>query len=157
GRIRFGSHAQCRAQRLGPGAIASGRARNHLTQGTQSSQLENESLKPTNVLPRPKSRRSRVIPVVIFNVLAVLVLSEILLRVFDLPQIRLQPIDKRHGYLHDPELGWVGQPNSDGYMNASRPFHLHLNSLGLRDIEPAPAGGPTILFLGDSFVWGIDV
>jgi len=107
--------------------------------------------------PKPVSRPLRAILISIFNVLAVLAVSELFLSVFDLPQIRLDASDKRHGYRHDPDLGWIGRANTVGYMNASRPFTLRLNSLGLRDIEPVPSAGPTILFLGDSFVWGIDV
>ena len=107
--------------------------------------------------PKPASRPLRAILISIFNVLAVLAVSELFLSVFDLPQIRLDASDRRHGYSHDPDLGWIGRANTIGYMNASRPFTLRLNSLGLRDIEPVPSAGPTILFLGDSFVWGIDV
>jgi hypothetical protein len=99
----------------------------------------------------------RVIWILTFNVLVVLALSEILIRAFDLPQIRLDPNSHRHGYGHDAELGWIGRPNTIGDMNASRPITWRTNSLGLRDIEPVPSTGPTILFLGDSFVWGIDV
>ena len=108
-------------------------------------------------MPRLGSRRLRVVLISIFNVLAVLAATELLLRVFDFPQLRLEPDDKRHGYRHDSDLGWIGRANTIGYMNASRPFTLRLNSLGLRDIELVPSARPTILFLGDSLVWGIDV
>jgi hypothetical protein len=106
--------------------------------------------------PRFASRSLRVVWISILA-LAVLGLSEILIRAFDLPQIRLDPSDKRHGYGHDAELGWIGRANTVGYMNASRPINWRINSLGLRDIEPVSSAGPTILFLGDSLVWGIDV
>ncbi len=108
-------------------------------------------------VPHLSSRRLRVILMLIFNVLAVLALSELLLRVFDLKLVRLQPSDKRHGYRYDPDLGWIGPANTIGHMNASRPTTLRHNSLGLRDIELVPSAGPTILFLGDSLVYGIDV
>ena len=108
-------------------------------------------------MPRLASRRRRVILILIFNVLAVIVVSEPLLRVFDLPQIRLERSDRRYGYLYDPELGWIPPANSVRVMNASRPTTLRHNSLGLRDIELVPSAGPTILFLGDSFVYGFDV
>jgi hypothetical protein len=106
---------------------------------------------------RLSSRRRRVILILAFNVLAVLALSELLLRVFDLKQVRLEPTDRRHGYLYDPELGWIGPPNTLTHLNASRPTSPRHNSLGLRDVELVPSVGPTILFLGDSFVYGIDV
>jgi hypothetical protein len=108
-------------------------------------------------MPRLPSRRMRVILILTFNVLAVLGLSELLLRVFDIPQIRLERSDRRHGYLYDPDLGWIGPANTVTHMNASRPVSLRHNSLGLRDIELNPSAGPTILFLGDSLVYGIDV
>ena len=95
--------------------------------------------------------------IVILIVVAFLALSEALLRVFDFAPLRLVPNDKRHNYGHDPELGWIGIANSVDHVNASRPITTRHNSLGLRDIEPAHSDGPTILFLGDSFVWGVDV
>ena len=107
--------------------------------------------------PRLGSRRRRVILILIFNVLAVLAVTELLLRVFDPKQVRLEPSDRRHGYRYDPVLGWIGPANTVTHMNASRPTILRHNSLGLRDIELVPSPGPTILFLGDSFVYGIDV
>lgn len=117
------------------------------------------STEPTSKSSRPRlaSRRLRVILILIFNVLAVLALSEFLLRVFDPKQVRLEPSDSRPGYRYDPDLGWIGPANTVTHLNASRPTTLRHNSLGLRDIEPAPSAGPTILFLGDSFVYGSDV
>jgi hypothetical protein len=108
-------------------------------------------------MPRLASRRLRVVLILLMNVLAVLALSEPLLRVFDFPQLRLASSDRRHGYRYDPDLGWIGPANTVTHMNASRPITLRHNSLGLRDVEPVPSTGPTILFLGDSFVYGIDV
>jgi hypothetical protein len=75
-------------------------------------------------MPHLASRPLRVILISIFNVLAVLAASELLLRVFDLPQLRLEASDKRHGYRHDPDLGWIGRANTIGYMNASRTVYL---------------------------------
>jgi hypothetical protein len=37
-----------------------------------------------------------------------------------------------------------------------RTIHVQHSSLGLRDVEFATDARPTILFLGDSFVWGLD-
>lgn len=49
-------------------------------------------------------------------------------------------------YAYDGELGW--------YPVAGERMH---NSLGLRDIEPGEESAPTILFVGDSQVWGANV
>lgn len=38
----------------------------------------------------------------------------------------------------------------------ARTIHAQHNSLGLRDIELTLDAQPTIMFLGDSFVWGLD-
>jgi hypothetical protein len=58
---------------------------------------------------------------------------------------------------HDPELGWLPIPNSVGMFAGSRTIGIRHNSLGLRDVEPARTDRPTVLFVGDSFVWGYDV
>jgi lysophospholipase L1-like esterase len=41
-------------------------------------------------------------------------------------------------------------------FTGTRTVSVRNNSLGLRDVEPAPARKPTVLFVGDSFVWGYD-
>jgi len=121
--------------------------------------MSTNSNEPTSKSGRPRhaARRLRVILILIFNVLAVLALSEFLLRVFDLKQVHLEPSDKNPGYRYDADVGWIGPANTLTHLNASRPTTLRHNSLGLRDVEPAPSAGPTILFLGDSFVYGSDV
>src|SRR5258705_812041 len=48
-------------------------------------------------------------------------------------------------------------PNSKATFVGQRTITIAHNSLGLRDIEPDRTGKKTILFLGDSFVWGYDV
>lgn len=80
-----------------------------------------------------------------------LVAIELFLRVADFRDLRLTPEAYRLPYQHDAEIGWVPIPNkvtSDG---------VRINSLGLRDIEVAPTTMPTILFIGDSFVYGAGV
>jgi lysophospholipase L1-like esterase len=64
------------------------------------------------------------------------------------PQIR---------YIHDPEIGYVFQPNQVGYILAGR---TTINSLGLRGPEPVspkPAGHYRLLAVGDSITagWGV--
>ena len=38
----------------------------------------------------------------------------------------------------------------------ARTIHAHHNSLGLRDQEFSLDARPTIMFVGNSFVWGLD-
>jgi lysophospholipase L1-like esterase len=60
-------------------------------------------------------------------------------------------------YRYDEELGWAPAPNSSAPFTGTRTISVHHNSLGLRDIEHDDAPKPTIMFVGDSFVWGYDV
>jgi hypothetical protein len=76
---------------------------------------------------------------------------ELFLRAADFREVRLIPEQFRLPYQHDPELGWYPIPNKVTQRGES------LNSIGLRDIEPAPSTGPTIMFVGDSFVYGLGV
>jgi hypothetical protein len=57
---------------------------------------------------------------------------------------------------YDAELGWAPIANTAGKVHATRTFEVRINSLGMRDIEPDASGRPTLLFLGDSYVWGFD-
>jgi hypothetical protein len=41
-------------------------------------------------------------------------------------------------------------------VTTARTIHASHNSLGFRDIEFKPDGRPVMLFVGDSFVWGVD-
>ncbi len=87
-----------------------------------------------------------------------LAVAELILRVLD-------PRELRDGYnaraavvfQYDPELGWGPIPNTVAQHAGSRTVTIRTNSLGLRDIEHDRAPRPTVLFLGDSFVWGYDV
>ena len=60
------------------------------------------------------------------------------------------------GYAYDSELGWAPVPNSTGTIKTFRTTQYKHNSMGLRDEEFTPDAKPTIMFLGDSFVWGLD-
>ena len=59
-------------------------------------------------------------------------------------------------YGYDAELGWVPKPGSVSTVTTARTIHAQHNSLGFRDIEFKPDGRPVMLFVGDSFVWGVD-
>ena len=81
---------------------------------------------------------------------------EILLRVCDFRELR-EGLDERSlGYKYDADLGWVPKPGSTSMVTNARTVHARHNSLGLRDDEFRLDDKPTILFLGDSLVWGLD-
>ena len=91
-------------------------------------------------------------------VIAVLTLAalELLLRIADFRELRQDVSERSLSYGYDAELGWAPIPNSVSTVTTARTIHATHNSLGFRDIEFAPDGRPVILFIGDSFVWGVD-
>ena len=88
--------------------------------------------------------------------LATLAGLEILLRVADFRELRENSNERSLSYHFDPELGWVPSPSSSSTVKNARVIHVQHNSLGIRDVEFHLDEKPTILFLGDSFVWGLD-
>ena len=88
--------------------------------------------------------------------LATLVALEIFLRVADFRELREGLSERSLNYRYDAELGWAPVPNSSSLFTAGRTIHVRHNSLGLRDEEFTVDAKPTIMFLGDSFVWGFD-
>ena len=60
-------------------------------------------------------------------------------------------------YQYDQELGWFPRVNVYGRLSAVRTINVTNNSQGFREREPRADPRPTIMFLGDSFVWGFDV
>jgi lysophospholipase L1-like esterase len=89
---------------------------------------------------------------------AVLGAAELTLRAIDLRELR-ESYEPGRALLfrHDAELGWAPIANASATFTGIRTVSVRNNSLGLRDVEPAGARKPTVLFLGDSFVWGYDV
>ena len=81
---------------------------------------------------------------------------EIILRVVDLRELREGASERSLSYQYDADLGWMPIPGSSSVVTNARAVHARHNSLGLRDDEFAPDAKPTIVFLGDSFVWGLD-
>jgi hypothetical protein len=81
-------------------------------------------------------------------VLATLAVAELIMRVADFRDERLLPEDARLQHEYDPELGWALAPNN------LTPAGVHTNNTGLRDAELETGERPTILFLGDSLVYG---
>jgi hypothetical protein len=81
---------------------------------------------------------------------------EIILRVVDLRELREGVSERSLSYRYDDELGWMPVPGSSSDVTNARTIHASHNSLGVRDEEFVFDGQPTIMFLGDSFVWGLD-
>ena len=81
---------------------------------------------------------------------------EVVLRVADLRELREGVSERSLSYRYDAELGWMPIPGSSSTATNARTIHARHNSLGLRDEEFVPYAKPTIMFLGDSFVWGLD-
>ena len=89
-------------------------------------------------------------------VCATLLVLEIFLRICDFRELR-EGVDERSlGYQYDAAIGWMPKPNSTSMVTNARTIHVRHNSLGLRDDEFHLDDKPTIMFLGDSFVWGLD-
>jgi hypothetical protein len=93
---------------------------------------------------------------VLLTTLATLAALEIVLRVADLRVLREGTSERSLTYRYDAELGWVPVPNSSSVVTTARTIHAQHNSLGFRDIEFKRDGRPAMLFIGDSFVWGVD-
>jgi hypothetical protein len=81
---------------------------------------------------------------------------EIVLRIVDLRELREGVSERSLSYRYDSELGWVPVPGSSTSVTNARTIAARHNSLGLRDEEFSLDARPTIMFLGDSFVWGLD-
>jgi hypothetical protein len=88
--------------------------------------------------------------------LATLAAIEIMLRLADLRVLREGTSERSLTYRYDAELGWAPVPNSSSVVTTARTIHAQHNSLGFRDIEFTRDSRPKVLFIGDSFVWGVD-
>jgi hypothetical protein len=85
-----------------------------------------------------------------------LVCLEIVLRLADFRELRDGLAEQSLSYDYDAELGWAPAPESSGTITTFRTTHFKHNNLGLRDEEFTLDAKPTIMILGDSFVWGAD-
>jgi hypothetical protein len=101
-------------------------------------------------------RKLRSAAIAFCAILATLVAIEIMLRFADLRILREGAGERSLTYRYDAELGWAPIPNSSSVVTTARTIHVRHNSLGFRDVEFKPDDRPTILLVGDSFVWGVD-
>ena len=112
----------------------------------------------TGRLTKGKSRRETFLSIAstLTVTLVTLALLEVLLRTADFRELRDTMSETSLAYDFDAELGWAPAPGSEGKIVTFRTTHYKHNSLGLRDEEFRLDAKPTIMFLGDSFVWGLD-
>ena len=101
--------------------------------------------------------RLRACGVSLLMTLVMLVVLEGILRVANFRILRDSASERSLTYQYDPELGWAPVPNTGAVVTNDRTIHAHHNSLGLRDVEFVRDSRPAMLFIGDSFVWGLDV
>ena len=94
--------------------------------------------------------------IIAFIIIATLAVIEVILRVADFRALRAGQSERSLTYRHDPELGWAPIPGSSSIVTTARTFRTQHNRLGFRDIEFERDARPVLLFLGDSFVWGVD-
>jgi len=110
-----------------------------------------------NLITRERARRAlRSARSGLLIVLATLAAVEMVLRVADLRILREGASERSLTYSYDAELGWAPVPNSSSVVTTARTINVQHNSLGFRDIEFERDARPAILFIGDSFVWGVD-
>jgi hypothetical protein len=112
-------------------------------------------------MKRPNTRKGahqalRSAGITLLTTIATLAAIEIALRVMDLRILREGASERSLTYRYDAELGWSPIPNSKSTIANARTIHVQHNSLGFRDIEFERDPRPTMLFIGDSFVWGVD-
>jgi hypothetical protein len=101
-------------------------------------------------------RAMRSAGIALLITLATLAAIEMILRLIDLRVLREGTSERSLTYRYDAELGWSPIPNSNSIVTTARTIHAQHNSLGFRDIEVEHDARPKMLFIGDSFVWGVD-
>jgi hypothetical protein len=98
----------------------------------------------------------RSIGISLLVTLVTLVVMEGILRLVSPRMLRDSSSERSLTYQYDSELGWAPVPHSSAVIKNARTIRARHNSLGLRDTEFVRDGRPAMLFIGDSFVWGLD-
>ncbi|QPF92241.1 SGNH/GDSL hydrolase family protein [Bradyrhizobium commune] len=108
--------------------------------------------------PKGSKLRGLLKPLAAMAIMTIVTLAalELVLRLADFRELREGVTERSLSYVYDAELGWMPVPGSISIVTNARTIHATHNSLGLRDEEAVADGKPTIMFLGDSFVWGLD-
>ena len=84
-------------------------------------------------------------------------LAEVGLRALLGESLALHEDERNLTYRHDDALGWFPIASSSRSFTGSQTITVRHNARGFRDEEHTTDSRPSILFLGDSFVWGYDV
>jgi len=82
---------------------------------------------------------------------------EIGLRIFKEDSLKIRLDERNLTYRYDENLGWFPIENSKKSFKGSRYISVEHNSRGFRDSEHIINSRPSIMFLGDSLLWGYDV
>jgi GDSL-like lipase/acylhydrolase family protein len=94
-------------------------------------------------------------------VLSTLAFSEIILQIVRPEKLSIAgDVNNENNlpYKYDATLGWAPIPNSTQRFSGTRTINVHQNELGLRDTFGLDHNiEESIVFVGDSFVWGFDV
>jgi len=108
------------------------------------------------LLRQPKSERGRLklsakvaLPLVTLFIAGIVAEAVLQLCAFN----SFRPLSPGFGYRHDPLLGWFPVPNDRRGGGVT----ITNNSVGFRGPEFPVDGKPSLLFLGDSMVWGYDI
>lgn len=90
------------------------------------------------------------------TIIVTLAMLEMFLRAANFRELREGVTERSLSYRYDADLGWFPVPGSSARVTNARTVSVQHNSMGLRDDEFTRDATPTIMFLGDSFVWGLD-
>lgn len=95
------------------------------------------------------------------------VVLEMILRFIPVPAVdvhrhgAVRHEDQRAFFSYDPELGWIGMANAEGWFSGWEfRVHAHLNGLGFRSPQLSrdkPTDRYRVLVFGDSITWGYGV
>lgn len=84
-------------------------------------------------------------------------ITEITARFLLEDRLKIVEDERNLTYRYDKALGWFPVENSKKILRAGRVIDVEHNSRGFRDAEHIIDTKPSIMFLGDSFLWGYDV
>ena len=104
--------------------------------------------------------RKKRVPTWVVSLLSLLIslgATETGLRLFKEDSLKIRKDERNLTYRYDENLGWFPIENSKKSFKGSRYITVEHNSRGFRDSEHIIDSGPSIMFLGDSLLWGYDV
>jgi len=101
----------------------------------------------------------KIIPLllILLSLVLSLVIAELVTKFIYKNQLGINTDERSIFYRYDENLGWFPIAGSEGIYNVNRSVKIKHNSKGFRDSEHLVNGKPSIVFSGDSFVWGFDV